>query len=117
MISARLLRGISFNKLSNYKKNFDIYRIDGITDKEVEKIIQFSLQLRGRKYDLLQLLGILFSKIIGSSNRYFCSEFLSILCILVNRVPDKHPEYITPTDLSNELFLTKKNKERITYGE
>jgi len=113
MISARLLRGISFNKLSNYKKDFDIYRIDGITDKEVEKIIQFSLQLRGRKYDLLQLPGILFNVIIGNPKRFFCSEFLSVLCILINRIQSKHPELMTPTDLSNEPFMVKKNKGKI----
>ena len=113
MLSARVLKGIDFDLVEEFNPHYDIYRIEGITEKEVKEMINFAISLRGRKYDLRQAISIPFNRILPfRSSHYFCSEFLAVCCIRAGYIPSVLPEIISPTQLANQEFLKQIRRKR-----
>ena len=106
IISARMKKGIDFDLLSEYGNHFDVFSIVSVSETGIDKMVEFALSLRGKKYDRWQLPFVVFKKRpFSSANRYFCSEYLSVASIRIGRIPLQHPENISPTDLANENWL------------
>ena len=114
-ISAKFWKGIDFDLLDQYNRPFIIYKINNITRHEIQDMVKQALMLRGKKYDRKAVFTFPFRFFKSSPDRYFCSEFLAILCILINRIPSNHPERITPTGLANEPFLERIGGFKCNY--
>lgn len=90
---------------------YEIYRLkEGILSSfNMEKAVKWALNQVGKKYDFLQILGILLKRSIGRTSKYICSEFVVKFYEVggVRLCKDKKLNLIVPTDFQKDNNLMK----------
>lgn len=104
---------VRYKDMSN-ETNYDVFRFkEELSQKQIDKGVNYAVSKIGVRYDFLALLGILIEKITGTKNNYFdsrnkviCSELVSeiiseMLGYDANKEIGKNDDAsVTPADLS-----------------
>lgn len=125
VIESDLGYGVRFNDIKNYEK-YELYYVDGISDKDINSIIDEFSCCVGKKYDLISQIGICFRilchnyclKFISfhgknklNSDGFFCSEIIhSIFLKNGKELVKLSSSYVTPRDLYHSELIKRRSE-------
>ena len=105
-ISARF-KGIEVLNISTYNRKYDTFRIKGLKKCQREKMIAFALNWEGRYYDFWGLIEYLTKLPLGKPGKFYCSEFLGLLALLVDKEVKEDIRRISPEEFTKQKWLRK----------
>lgn len=117
----------SLNPLDCEKRDYDIYRIENLSDEDRKKIKESIIDNLGIEYDYGQLISFPLKFISGfdrfvfnDPNKYICTEFVDVVYYSagINLVKNEELGLITPKKLANIDKSNMAGKSRageITY--
>ena len=107
---------LSIRHISYSSWDYDIYRVEGLTEEHKEKIRRYINETISAGYDYKLVLSHLFKyffkgKLLNSPSRYDCSEWVTLAFLYagIELLPNKQPFEVAPSDLlkSPRLKLVK----------
>ena len=102
-------KGVVIEHIENYKKcKYDVYELQ-VDNQEKEQLLKLLISsMSYLKYDYSGVASFVFRFIPQNPCRFYCSEFLCWGFYYIGLLPDNLNS--TPTQLSNQDFLTYKTK-------
>lgn len=112
LVEANWKNPLSIRHISYPKWDYDIYRVEGLTEQQKKKLRRYINETIGAGYDYKLVLSHLFKyffkgKLLNSPSRYDCSEWVTLAFLYagIELLPNKKPFEVTPTDLSKSPML------------
>lgn len=111
----------SLNPLDAEKRDYDIYRIEGLTHEDRKKIKKSIIDNLGIEYDYRQLISFPLKFISGldrfvfnNPNKYICTEFIDVVyhSVGINLVEGEELGLVTPKKLATIDKSTMIGKSR-----
>ncbi len=105
------LSGLTYDKEIHH-----VYRLNNLSPKDVETIVQNALTLQGVKYDYKQIVGMFFKVLFNlekspfnNLNKFICSEIIDKAFIMsgIPRADKEHILDITPQELLDKYDLQR----------
>ncbi len=101
-----------------------VYRVDGLSVKEVNKVIKEILSLEGSKYDYKDILDIFLTWLTGYKFKFgnalniICSEGVALGFSVIRKYFDieKDEDDITPVDIAKSDITMKLSREELGLG-
>ena len=75
-LSATFKHGVTVDNLREWGRKIQILRMENITGKQLDDMIDFCIRQVGKKYDYCGLFDFLFMQKLQSDSRWFCSELI-----------------------------------------
>jgi len=107
MLSSNLIlsmtwSGLKIQPLEDYKGcKIDVFRLEN--SPKIEELIKFYLSSFQYRYDFWGVVSFVFKFVRERTNRFFCSEFLTLGLFYIGYSPERLQ--LSPLQLSNQYFF------------